>query len=280
MPRLGTGFLRKDRRPARTLICAAAILATLTAFAAAGSSSASGSPSAGISIVGGTPDTFRDTKWVTFVGWTDGSFCTGSLISPRYVLTAAHCVQGETARQTWVRIGSKYRGRGGVVRNITRIIVYPRYHDNQRVTQWGDMAILQLDRTTRISRPVQLVNKRFYPTDDEVYIAGWGDTSNNGRSPRRLRSTGIFAIQDRHCEDSFGHFYDGRVMMCAGVYPYRQRDTCQGDSGGPLAWWNGRRWKLLGVTSWGNGCALGDPGVYAWVGSGYLRTWLRRVTGR
>ena len=274
-------------RAARTLFCAAALLASLTGFAAtapAGASDPNGggdSPSAGISIVGGTPDTFRDTKWVTYVGWKSHNLrCTGSLISPRYVLTAAHCMVGETARDTYVRIGSKYIHRGGVTRDVDQIIYYPRYTDNRHYTQWGDMAILQLDRKTRISRPVQLVNKGFYRVDDEVYIAGWGDTQDGGRSPRRLRSTGIYALQDRHCESSFGRFYDGRVMMCAGLYPYRERDTCQGDSGGPLAWWNGRRWKLLGVTSWGNGCAQGDPGVYAWVGSGFLRTWIRRVTGK
>ena len=268
-------------RSARTVICATVILVALTATAAAGPPTESNSPSAGISIIGGTPETYRDTKWITFVGFTSGASCTGSLISPRYVLTAAHCMKGESARTTWARIGSRYKGRGGVVRNITRVFVYPRYTDNRRFTHWGDMAILQLDRKTRISKPVQLVNKGFYRANDTVLIAGWGATRRNSTGfPQRLLSIGIHALKDRWCESSFGRSYDGDVMMCAGDYPFRQRDTCQGDSGGPLAWWNGRRWKLLGVTSWGNGCAIGDPGVYAWVGSGFLRTFIRRVTGK
>ena len=267
-------------RSAITLICAVAILGSLTATATAGSSGKSGPPSAGISIIGGTPETYRDTKWITFVKFDSGGFCTGSLISPRYVLTAAHCIPGESARTTHVRIGSRYRGRGGVERDITRIFVYPKY-EARTGYNWGDMAILELERKTRVSRPVQLVNKRFYPLNDLTLIAGWGATRRNGTgAPARLLSIGVYALQDRFCERSYGRSYDGVVMMCAGVYPFRQFDTCQGDSGGPLAWWNGRRWKLLGVTSWGNGCAIGDPGVYAWVGSGFLRTWIRRVTGK
>jgi secreted trypsin-like serine protease len=257
------------------IICASLVFGSLTVTAAAGS------PTAETSIVGGSLDTYRDTKWITFVGWTDGSYCTGSLISRRYVLTAAHCVQGETARETWVRVGSKYKGRGGVVRYVTRIFTYPSYADNRRWTQWGDMALLRLDRPTRIGKPVRLISKGYYPTDELVYVAGWGDLSDGGRSPRRLRGVYIHALKDRDCENVFGtRAYDGRVMMCAGFYPYRSRDTCQGDSGGPLARWNGHRWSLVGVTSWGRGCAKGAPGVYAWVGSGFLRTWIRRVTGK
>jgi secreted trypsin-like serine protease len=262
------------------MIAATAILGSLTATTAIGSSPGTGAPTAGASIIGGTPETFRDTKWITFVKFSGGGICTGSLISPRYVLTAAHCMEGESTRTTEVRIGSRYRGRGGVERSITRIFVYPQY-ESRTGYNWGDMALLQLNRKTTISKPVQLVNKGFYPVNDSVLIAGWGATRRNSTGfPGRLLSIGIYALKDRWCESSFGRSYDGDVMMCGGAYPFRERDTCQGDSGGPLAWWNGRRWKLLGVTSWGNGCAQGDPGVYAWVGSGFLRTWLRRVTGK
>ena len=60
------------------------------------------------------------------------------------------------------------------------------------------------------------------------------------------------------------------AMLCCTV-PGGGRDTCQGDSGGPLVTAGGgsgltpgENYKLIGVTSWGNGCSNpGKPGVYA-----------------
>lgn len=60
-------------------------------------------------------------------------------------------------------------------------------------------------------------------------------------------------------------------MICAG-YKAGGIDACQGDSGGPLV----ADYKLVGVVSWGKGCAT-NPGVYARVS--YVRNWIRNVTG-
>ena len=70
------------------------------------------------------------------------------------------------------------------------------------------MAILQLDRTTQDQQAGPAGQPGLLRVDDEVYaLDGRGDSQDGGSSPRRLRSTGLFALQDRHCEASFGHLY-------------------------------------------------------------------------
>lgn len=74
-------------------------------------------------------------------------------------------------------------------------------------------------------------------------------------------------------------WYSGKLtenMICAG-YPEGRRDSCQGDSGGPLMCRTDGRWRLYGLTSWGEECAAAHkPGVYTRVNR-YLE-WLEDKT--
>uniref|UniRef100_A0A3B1IZL0 Transmembrane serine protease 3 n=1 Tax=Astyanax mexicanus TaxID=7994 RepID=A0A3B1IZL0_ASTMX len=78
-----------------------------------------------------------------------------------------------------------------------------------------------------------------------------------------LHSARVPLISAKACSQP--EVYQGYIspgMICAG-YLEGGTDSCQGDSGGPLACEDSSVWKLVGATSWGQGCAeRNKPGVY------------------
>jgi trypsin len=97
-----------------------------------------------------------------------------------------------------------------------------------------------------------------------VDISGWGTTSDSpfADTEDTLRATTVNVVTDPDCGDAYGTDFDSSTMVCAAA---PGRDTCSGDSGGPLqASIGGGVYRLVGITSWGLGCADPDfPGVYA-----------------
>jgi len=95
--------------------------------------------------------------------------------------------------------------------------------------------------------------------DGESLIAiGLGTTSSGGAASAELLHVTVPAVKFDTCTTNYDNL-DRQTMLCAGQLG---KDSCQGDSGGPLI--RASSGLLVGVTSWGNGCALdGYPGVYA-----------------
>ncbi|XP_016374771.1 trypsin-like [Sinocyclocheilus rhinocerous] len=95
------------------------------------------------------------------------------------------------------------------------------------------------------------------------WISGWGATDDGGEGSVSLLSARVPLISAKACSQP--EVYQGYIspgMICAG-YLDGGTDSCQGDSGGPLACEDSFTWKLVGATSWGQGCAeKNKPGVY------------------
>jgi secreted trypsin-like serine protease len=88
-------------------------------------------------------------------------------------------------------------------------------------------------------------------------VLGWGRTGEQSPTSRYLLGATVPFVADGTCEKAYAEFA-ASDMVCAG-FAEGGVDTCQGDSGGPLV----AGGKLVGVTSWGEGCARkGKPGVY------------------
>lgn len=202
-------------------------------------------------------------------------FCGGSIINSRYILTAAHCTNGQDAKRLIVRAGSSYRGMGGDLYQVEEILQHPNY---TRSNTDYDFSILKLESEMELSDSANIVQlpEADEPIEDgaECVVTGWGDTKSILEPSRRLRATTVPIVNKETCNEAYREFYGiTERMVCAG-YAEGGKDSCQGDSGGPLV----HNDKLVGVVSWGKGCAeKGYYGVYARVAA--VRPWIKEMSG-
>lgn len=234
-------------------------MAATVAAAAAALLSAPTAEAADSRIVGGSTTTTGAYPFMMQI--TDASqnqFCGGTLVSATKVVTAAHCMVGESTSSVRVVGGRTYlNGTNGTVSRVSGIWIHPDYQD---VTQGNDVAVLTLS-TSMSYTPASYVDSSdtgVYAAGTTARILGWGTTSSGGSSSNQLRTATVPTVADSSCASSYGSDFIASDMVCAG-YTSGGVDTCQGDSGGPLLIGG----VLAGITSWGEGCAqAGYPGVY------------------
>ncbi|KAI4882584.1 hypothetical protein NFI96_020277 [Prochilodus magdalenae] len=211
--------------------------------------------------------------------------CGASIISDRWLVTAAHCVQDEGAMKlsqpgSWdVYLGlhnQKDLGKA-VKRSLKQVIPHPSYNE---YTFDYDIALMELDQPITFKdtiRPICLPSASYvFPSGKEVWITGWGATREGGTGAVVLQKAAVRIINSTVCDDLMKGQITSR-MTCAGVLQGGV-DACQGDSGGPLSSVGTGRMFLAGVVSWGDGCARRNkPGIYTTVTK--FRGWIKEKTG-
>ncbi|XP_046995076.1 trypsin delta-like [Schistocerca americana] len=222
-------------------------------------------------IVGGEPVDISQCPWQVSVQNGGLHYCGGSVISPSWVLTAAHCLIGVAESYLSVRAGTSTRESGGVVYSVANA----SYHDVFTFTTMDyDVGVLLIVGSFTVGADVQVVD--LSSTEPEagavVTVTGWGSLQPEGEYSEQLQAVTTSIVARSACNASYGGLITER-MVCAGD-PEGGKDACQGDSGGPLVAGNTQH----GIVSWGFGCANATyPGVYSSVAS--LRSWIRAASG-
>merc|ERR1712013_569929 len=232
-------------------------------------------------IVGGVVTEVNEYPWQVGIvdkGYTD-VWCGASLISDRWILTAAHCTRGEKAGNIQALLGehdySSNKETEMIRVGIADIINHPDYHHQ---TTDIDFSLLKMKKTIDFSkyshiRPICLPADASQDyTDFTATVSGWGTLSSGGSSSKKLREVDVKVLSNSDCKNSYSYpsSWITSQMLCANV-DGGGKDACQGDSGGPLVTAGtgsgvtaGQNYELIGVVSWGSGCASASyPGVYS-----------------
>ena len=219
-------------------------------------------------IMKGRSASFGDRPWQ--VGLLNASipdplyahFCSGTLITDQWVVTAAHCVAGRQGTELMVLVGTKSLNLGGRKKQVISVVVHGAYDPH---TRENDLALLFLDSPTAIfppQFPSIEVEQRLVDDQEKVTISGWGNTYDFGVKSLDLMETEAPLVSPQLCSEPDSHGQSLKAtMLCAG-YEDGRTDACDGDSGGPATVREYGQEFLIGVKSWGDCGAPKKYGVF------------------
>jgi secreted trypsin-like serine protease len=276
----------------RVLALVVACVACVALGALALPVSASAEPTAQASIVGGRAGSIAEFPSLAYIEAREGKrgfACTGTVVAPRVVLTAAHCV--ESLDRGGLTPASQYALATGVtspeeaqsenIFGVAEAHVFPGFDPG---TLHGDAAILILDRPT--TAPVLALagagDATLSPGGATVQLAGWGLTrANEEEGPSGLRTTSMVVQPPTKCKaKTRGYFspFSPAVQMCTLDVPSKKSGGCFGDSGGPVIGQrpDGTPVELGVISTGGNLCSTKRPNVMTRVDpiSGWVAEWV------
>merc|ERR550519_678810 len=221
-------------------------------------------------------------KYPWQVSMTDNNgnhFCGGALISPKWVITAAHCVQGQTPENTKVILGRHMlynRNAGNPVTHDLIAIFENEQFPGRIQFMTSDIALLELKVPAIYNDYVQPIDMAEEGADylgQNCLLTGWGRydrmTQELSNTLQELETT---VISRDACEKKFS-WRGWKIQHSHICFAKSWATACHGDSGGPAVCKENGKWVLVGVTSGGDpSCQFGYPNVYTRISS--FRWWI------
>ena len=190
------------------------------------------------------------------------SFCGGTLIAPKYIITAAHCVK----HIKYVSVGTHFRtgAEDGIQIKAAKVISHPSYN---RPRKANDIAIVELEEEVPEAGWVAHLGENEPAAGTVATLHGWGRVSYPGDGSEVLKEVDLPIVSQRECQSKLGGLGGVGVrihasMICAGGAV--DEAACHGDSGGPLVVNKAAEPPVLvGAVSFGKPCGKGRPDAYA-----------------
>jgi secreted trypsin-like serine protease len=277
--------------PVKTLDCAAPpprlisrplvhvmILRSLTALAFSLLAAATAQPA--LAVVGGTDsrDSHGARAWTVRVETSRGELCSGAVIAPEIVLTAAHCVMGGGSI-SGVSLDPRFRARRQMV---VAVLPHPSFvpGTTPRTQPGTDLALLRLAQPLpQDIEPLTLGSGLWQ--GETVTMAGFGlSAEDNKRTTRRLRETQLLNAGNYTTQNTVKVAVD---VEARGETP--GAGACRGDSGGPVLRGSPRSRDLVGIVSWSSGplntrARRNSGGSTAITPIGDYRSWISEGSAR
>ncbi|CAL4120268.1 unnamed protein product [Meganyctiphanes norvegica] len=225
-------------------------------------------------VVGGKPTGQTEYPWAAALSYRGKLYCGATLVTNEHLVTAAHCISGITKSRVEIVMGSYNKSdTSEPSRREHKVKEWWAHPDFNRRTFNNDIGIIRLDKKVDFDhfvRPVCIseANPRSTFIGEKGIVIGWGRQDENGVPSDVLREVRVPIMSNDECKTK--NYKPKEItdnMMCAG-FDAGKIDACQGDSGGPLLLEKQTsggtpQIDLIGVVSWGQGCARARyPGVY------------------
>ncbi|CAK6980427.1 coagulation factor VII-like [Scomber scombrus] len=233
-------------------------------------------------IVGGTECPKGECPWQVLLVYKGKGFCGGMIYKPTWILTASHCLEDTDPQFLKVVAGEHNTEVDEGTEQYLQVEQIIMHQDYVKTTADNDIALLRLASPivyTPYAVPACLPTRPL--AEHHLWavslhtVSGWGRRGENGPTSHVLRRLKVPRIRTQQCVEDSGVVITHN-MFCAGYIEGRQ-DSCKGDSGGPLVTKYKETSFLLGIVSWGKGCARpGNYGIYTRV-SNYLE-WIHNRT--
>lgn len=193
-------------------------------------------------IVNGAVCSSADQSPAVAIRYFGGAYCTGSLVTPDVVITAAHCLEDADCSQMTVHAAG-----GGSSRSVDNCIAHPDWVGTGDITN-NDVAILFLSGNLSGVNLVKVYQNNDFEVGENVVMAGYGRNEDNDENLRAVFNV-ISSFSTERISTEYIQGENGKGT------------TCNGDSGGPLYVLRNNEWQLVGTTSNGSATDCALPGA-------------------